>query len=99
MRWLSLEWVRMEQDTSHGPDFGLPDSVTDLLSLQNGAVAGEAGSMAASSQVLSQGDLEALASIQEELDKFGSASGKKWCDVENKHIFDNSDNNSLLLQE
>lgn len=66
----------MEQDTSHGPDFGLPDSVTDLLSLQNGAVAGEAGSMAASSQVLSQGDLEALASIQEELDNFGSASGE-----------------------
>ena len=59
----------MEQDTSHGPDF-----VTDLLSLQNSAVAGEAGSMAASSQVLSQ-DLKALASIQEELDKFGSASG------------------------
>ncbi len=66
----------MEQDTSHGPDFGLPDSVTDLLSLQNGGVEGEAGSVAASSQVLSQGDLEALASIQEELDKFGSASGK-----------------------
>ena len=61
----------MEQDTSHGPDF-----VTDLLSLQNGAVAGEAGSMAASSQVLSQGDLKALASIQEELDNFGSASSE-----------------------
>ena len=67
----------MEQDTSHGSDFGLPDSVTDLLSLQNGGVEGEAGSVAASSQVLSQGDLEALASIQEELDKFGSASGKR----------------------
>ena len=66
----------MEQDTSHGPDFGLPDSVTDLLSLQNGAVAGEAGSMGASSQVLSQGDLKALASIQEELDNFGSASSE-----------------------
>jgi len=65
----------MEQDTSHGSDFGLPDSVTDLLSLENGDVEGEAGSVAASSQVLSQGDLEALASIQEELDKFGSASG------------------------
>ena len=39
-------------------------------------VEGEAGSVAASSQVLSQGDLEALASIQEELDKFGSASGE-----------------------
>ena len=65
----------MEQDTSHGQDFGL-DSVSDLLSLQNGGVGGEAGAVAASSQVLSQGDLEALASIQEELDKFGSASGK-----------------------
>ena len=65
----------MEQDTSHGSDFGLPDSVSELLSLENGEVEGEAGSVAASSQVLSQGDLEALASIQEELDKFGSASG------------------------
>ena len=76
----------MEQDTSHGlgvtpsdaADFSLPDSVSDLLSLQNGGVGAEAGAVAASSQVLSQGDLEALASIQEELDKFGSASGKKW---------------------
>ena len=59
----------MEQDTSH---FSLPDSVNDLLSLQNGA-AGVTEAEAASSQVLSQGDLEALASIQEELDRMGSA--------------------------
>lgn len=56
----------MEQDTSHSlvpPGFSLSDS--ELISLQNGG--GEAAA-----DHLSQGDLDALASIQEELDRMNT---------------------------
>ena len=73
----------MEQDTSDNLDselvsFGLTGSVGDLLSLQNGSGGGlEAGATSeAASNHLSHGVLEELASIQEELDRFGSASSQ-----------------------
>ena len=80
----------MEQDTSHSivetadhsdlvqGAFNLSGSVGDLLSLQNGSgsVLGSGATPEAASNHLSQGDLEALASIQEELDKFGTPSSQ-----------------------
>ena len=88
----------MEQDTSHSivetadhndlvqGTFNLSGSVGDLLSLQNGSgsVLGAGATPEAASNHLSQGDLEALASIQEELDKFGTPSSQNNF-VEGKH--------------
>ena len=56
--------------------FSLSDS--DLLGLQNGSaeVLGDGANPDATSNHLSQGDLEALASIQEELDRMGTASSQ-----------------------
>ena len=65
------------------PAFLTPGSVNDLLNIQNGG-AGVVGGQAAadSDQLISQGDLEALASIQEELDRMGSASASQTSFVE-----------------
>ena len=67
------------------PAFLTPGSVNDLLNIQNGG-AGVVGGQAAadSDQLISQGDLEALASIQEELDRMGSASASQTSFVEGR---------------
>ena len=64
----------MEQDTAHPDLAGFSISETDLMSMQGGValVAGVAPD--STSSHLSQGDLDALASIQEELDRMNSGS-------------------------
>eukprot|EP00092_Neocalanus_flemingeri_P020348 GFUD01022044.1.p1 GENE.GFUD01022044.1~~GFUD01022044.1.p1 ORF type:complete len:858 (+),score=234.63 GFUD01022044.1:120-2693(+) len=59
----------VETDLVHG---GFNISESDLISLQHGGVLVAGGSQDSASHHLSQGDLDALASIQEELDRMNS---------------------------
>ena len=82
----------MEQDTSHSivetadhndlvqGAFNLSGSVGDLLSLQNGSgsVLGAGATPEAASNHLSQGDLEALASISQQLCNCAVAPTSYW---------------------
>ena len=63
----------MEQDTSHGlVPAGFSLSESEIISLQNGGGGGGQSAAEHLSQGLEAGDLEALASIQEELDRMNT---------------------------
>jgi len=83
----------MEQDTSHSlvpPGFSLSDS--ELISLQNGG--GEAAA-----EHFSQGELEALASIQEELDRMNTGGQNNFVEeIVDAHLSGSNPTEDLAME-